>query len=79
MINFPNEIINIILSYRDKHPLSVIMNYLIYNCYMNDFEANYSYYNYYYEYYFEKYSFFQWYFRIICSRQKKLTNIKKWM
>jgi len=72
MIYLPNEIINIILSYRNRHPINIIINYLINDCYMKDFDPYYSYYN---EYYFHTYSFFEWYFLIIRNKSRKLTKI----
>jgi len=62
MVQLPNEIINLILSFREKDPISIILNELINDNYKLDYNP-----------YFSKstdcysftYSFYEWYFSII--------------
>jgi len=61
----PIELINKILTYREKHPLSIIMNDLINSCYKKDVHPiliDYSIDGYYH------YSFYNWYFKIIIKK-----------
>jgi len=66
MRDLPFEIINIILSFREKHFLSNIINNLIKNFYEKDFDPNYA--EYWFDNYCYHYSFSQWYFYVIRKR-----------
>lgn len=71
MVHIPNEIINYILSFREKHPIYKITNYLINKCYLNDYDPYDIHYNRN-NYYCKEYSFYEWYFIVVRKRQKYL-------
>jgi len=68
-MNLPNELINIILSFRELNKIGILINNTIHNSYEKDYNpyfldyypANYSYH----------YSFYEWYFMIIRKRYNK--------
>lgn len=66
MLNLPFEIINLILSFRENHPLSNMINYLIKNFYEKDFNPIIA--EYWFDNYCYHYSFSQWYFYVIRKR-----------
>lgn len=73
MVNLPNEIINLILSFVKRPATNKIMNYVIEDCYKEDYcpyTAEYWYDNYCFEY-----SFTEWYF---LYRKSYLCRIKKY-
>ena len=60
MTYLPNEIVNIILSYRVRHPLFIMMKYLTEYCYPPLFIEDTISYDYDYDY-----SFYHWYFILV--------------
>ena len=60
MIYLPIEIINYILSFRENHPISNYMHYLINDCYKKDFNRYFA--IYFIDYYANNFLFNQWYF-----------------
>lgn len=62
MVQLPNEIINLILSYREKNPTCKILNELINDNYKIDYNPYFSTDS---DLYHFSYSFYEWYFMII--------------
>jgi hypothetical protein len=62
MVQLPNEIINLILSFREEHPISIILNELINDNYKIDYNPYFSTSS---DCYYLSYSFYEWYFTII--------------
>ena len=73
--NLPLEIINIILSFREIHPISKIMNIIIHDSYEEDYNPYYA--EYFPDNYCFHYSFKEWYFRIIRIKYNKYWNKNK--
>jgi len=63
MKSLPFELINIILSFRENHPLSNIITNLIKNFYEKDYNPNFA--ESCVDNYCNEYSFYEWYFYII--------------
>ena len=69
MVDLPIEIINIILGFRVRHPLFMIMKYLINDCYYKNENQNFVVYVKY------DYTFYDWYFILV--RIKRLLYLHK--
>jgi hypothetical protein len=70
MIILPIEIINYILSFREKHPISHMIYYVVKDCYQEDYNPYTL--RYVYDWYYHSVSFYEWYFTLI--REKRRLN-----
>jgi hypothetical protein len=76
-MNIPNELVNVILSYREKHPISFIINNLINNCYKKDYNPYYAKFNT--DNYCNYYTFKEWYFKLVRNKYNKHTIRKYYL
>jgi hypothetical protein len=67
MVYLPNELVNHIMMFRERHPLFIKMKYLIDYCYYKDY---YPYKGEFYRKYSYDYSFVEWYFILIRLRRE---------
>jgi len=74
-MNLPIEIINLILSFREPNPVSILIKHVLTNSYEQDHNPYYMEY-YYYDNYCNHFTYKEWYFKIIRVRYNKYGSRK---